>query len=326
MTVLPDWMQPRGPIRVGISACLLGEAVRWDAGHSRDPYITGTLAARFQLVPVCPEVAIGLGVPRPPIRLVAIGAGPSRALGVHDSALDVSHALRAYGRRMAQELDDLCGYLLKRGSPSCGMERVKLYRPTGGAPALRGIGLYAEALMAARPELPVEEEGRLGDPALRDNFIERVFAYRRWRALLAAGLTPARLRDFHSRHALALRAHGAGPAQALGRLAAQAGSRPLAALRDAYGRAFMATLRRPATRRGHAAVLRRLAGCLQRALGAADRAELAGQIEAYRQGQAPLGVPLTLLRHHFRRHPHPLATGQTYLEPLPDEQILRGGP
>jgi uncharacterized protein YbgA (DUF1722 family)/uncharacterized protein YbbK (DUF523 family) len=323
MTAPPDWMQPRAPIRIGISSCLLGEAVRFDGQHKRDAFITGTLAACFTFVPVCPEVAVGLGVPRPPLRLVDTGGGPPSALGVRDPTLDPSAALRTYGRRMAAELHDLGGYLFKRGSPSCGMERVKVYRPAGGAPVVRGVGLYAEAFMAAQPLLPVEEEGRLGDPALRGNWIERVYAYHRWRALLAARLTPGRLVEFHNRHKLALMAHGAEPARRLGRLVAAAGTRPIAEVGAAYGQAFMETLRRKATRRSHTHVLQHLQGTLERALDAADTAELGDVIAAYRAGQVPLVVPITLLKHHFRRHPHPTMAGQTYLEPHPAELMLR---
>jgi uncharacterized protein YbgA (DUF1722 family)/uncharacterized protein YbbK (DUF523 family) len=329
MTSLPDWMQAPGPIPIGISSCLLGEAVRYDGRHQRDAYIVGTLGAHFRFVPVCPEVAVGLGIPRPPIRLVADGTGPPRALGIRDAALDPSDALRAYGRRMAGELGDLSGYLFKEGSPSCGMERVKVYRPTGGAPALRGVGLYAAELMAARPALPCEEEGRLGDPGLREHFLERVYAYHRWRTLLAGGLTPGRLVEFHERHQLALLAHGAEPAQRLGRLVSGAGAArgkaALAALGAKYGLEFMAVLRRRATRRTHANVLQHLRGYLKRALDAADQAELGEAFSAYRQGQVPRVVPLTLLRHHFRRHPHPDVAGQTYLEPHPAELMLRSG-
>ena len=328
MTTLPDWMQLSGPIHIGISSCLLGEPVRFDGRHKRDAYITGTLAAHFEFVPVCPEVAVGLGVPRPPIRLMAaddVRDALPRALGVRDPALDPTDALRAYGRRMAVELGGLSGYLLKRGSPSCGMERVPVYRPGGGAPRRNGVGLYAGALLAALPELPAEEEGRLGDPVLRDNFIERVYAYRRWQALRAAGLSAARLADFHARHRLALMAHGVEPARRLGQLVAGAGQRPLVALAADYGRGFMALLRRKATRRSHSTVLRHLQGTLQRALDGADRAELTETIAAYHKGDVPLIVPLTLLRHHFRRHPHPTVAGQTYLEPHPRERMLREG-
>lgn len=173
-------------IRVGISSCLLGHEVRFDAGHKHDPYINGTLSQFFEFVPVCPEVAIGMTVPREPIRLVGDPARP-RAIGVRTTSLDVTDALERYGQRMAGELNDLCGYILKRASPSCGMERVKVYSPTGMA-LKQGAGVYARAFMQAQPWLPVEEEGRLGDPGLRENFITRVMIVHRWRQLVGAGL------------------------------------------------------------------------------------------------------------------------------------------
>jgi uncharacterized protein YbbK (DUF523 family)/uncharacterized protein YbgA (DUF1722 family) len=315
-----QWMEPDGPIRIGVSSCLLGEPVRWDGSHRHDPCLTGTLGALFTFVPLCPEVAVGLGVPRQPIRLVWDAQAP-RAVGVRDPSLDATRALREFGRRTAEGLSGLSGWILKSGSPSCGMARVRVYRPGGGAPSRRGVGLFAAALLAARPGLPVEEEGRLADPALRENFIERVFAYRRWQALLAAGQTPARLAAFHEAHKLALLAHGAGPARALGRILADAGPGTPAALRDAYGPALMAVLRRKATRRGHAHVLHHLTGCLGGALDGAERAGLLEAIDAYRRGLLPRVVPVTLLRRHFRRHPHPLVAGQTYLAPHPGEPM-----
>jgi uncharacterized protein YbgA (DUF1722 family) len=248
-----------------------------------------------------------------------------KGMGVHDPARDVTEALAAYGRRMAGELGAISGYLFKSGSPSCGMAGVPVHGERSGRPALRGVGLYAQAFLAALPLLPAEEEGRLGDPDSRDHFIERVCAYRRWLGLLAQGFTPARLLAFHERHKLALLAHGAEPARRLGQLAAEAGRGPPAALAAAYGAAFMAVLARKATRRSHANVLRHALGFLKRALDGADRAELLEAIERYRTGQLPRIVPVTLLQHHFRRHPHPHISGQTYFDPDPPELALRSG-
>jgi len=312
----------RATIRIGISSCLLGERVRWDGDHKRDGFIAGTLAAHFQLVPLCPELAIGLGVPREPIRLVGRPDAP-RAIVAKDAGRDVTDELADFGRRIARELGHLSGYLFKSGSPSCGMERVKVYGGRGGLPAKAGTGVYARTLMAALPWLPVEEEGRLNDSALRDGFIERVCACRRWQDLLGAGLTAARLVDFHNRHELALMTHGTEPARALGRIVAGAGRRAPAALAAEYGAAFMAALARRATRRGHAHVLMHAMGYLTRVLDREDKAELAGAIERYRQGLLPRAVPLTLLNHHFRRHPHPSIAGQTYFHPDPEEAVLR---
>jgi uncharacterized protein YbgA (DUF1722 family)/uncharacterized protein YbbK (DUF523 family) len=295
--------------------------VRFDAGHKHDAYVTGTLGRFFEFVPVCPEVAIGLGVPREPIRLEGDPERP-RALGVRSRDLDVTQALADYGRRMARELSDISGYILKSKSPSCGMERVKVY-PEGGVPSKRGVGLYARALMQALPLLPVEEEGRLGDPALRENFIERVFVYRRWQDLTASGLAPAKLVDFHAIHKLSLMSHGTEYLRELGRLVAEAGTRSIDELSQAYITGFMGALKHPATRKRHTNVLMHLLGYLKKYLSSADKAELLELISAYRVGQLPLIIPITLLKHHFRRFPDPYIDQQVYLNPHPPELMLR---
>lgn len=313
---------PAPKIRLGISACLVGERVRYDGNHKHDAYITGTLGLAFELVAVCPEVAIGMGVPRPPIRLVGDVAQP-RAVGVADPTLDVSAALTSYGRRIAAELDDISGYIFKAKSPSCGLQRVKVYG--GGAPAAQGVGLYAREIVTRRPLLPVEEEGRLGDPVLRENFIARVFAYRRWQELLASGFSVGKLVEFHAAHKLLLMSHGTVYYRALGRLVADACAHRPAALAERYGAEFMAALKHPATRKRHTNVLQHLMGYLKRRLDAADKAELAALIDDYRRGLVPLIVPITLLKHHFRRLPDPYVERQLYLNPHPAELMLRNG-
>lgn len=307
------------PIRIGISSCLLGQRVRYDGNHKLDTYILETLGRHFEFVPVCPEVAIGLGVPRPPIRLVG-DPGDPRAVGVKDPSLDVTEKLAAYGREQAKRLGTLCGYILKSKSPSCGMERVKVYG-RGGA-SRPGRGVYAAAFMAERPDLPVEEEGRLGDPVLRANFIERVFAYHRWQLLARQGLTAKRLVAFHTAHKLTLMAHGER-ADPLGRLVARVGTGDPRALGAEYARRFMAILAHPATRARNTNVLMHLLGYLRRALDTDDRRELRELIEQYRTSALPLSVPITLLRHHFRRHPDPWIARQVYLYPDPRELALR---
>ncbi|HQU16357.1 MAG: hypothetical protein B7Z66_12890 [Chromatiales bacterium 21-64-14] len=309
------------PIRIGISSCLLGEPVRYDGNHKRDPFITEVLARYFEFVPVCPEVGIGLGVPRPPIRLVDTPDHP-RAVGVRDPALDVSDRLRVFGRRTATALSDLSGYLFKARSPSCGLDRVPVYRTTGGV-AGRGTGLYARQIVKRHPLLPVEEEGRLNDPALRENFIERVFAYHRWRTLCAARLTPRALVAFHAAHKLTLMSHGTEHYRTLGRLVADAGARSMQGLAAEYATGFMGALRHLATRRRHTNVLQHLSGYLKRVLDRDDRAELQETIEAYRTGLLPLVVPITLFKHHFRRQPDPYIAQQVYLHPYPEELMLR---
>lgn len=310
-------------IRIGISSCLLGQKVRYDGGDKQDSFINGTLGRFFEFVPVCPEVAIGLGVPREPIHLVGDPEQP-RAVGVRNPQLNVTEPLTAFGRKTARELDGtISGYILKSKSPSCGMERVKLYR--NGTPSKQGVGLYARELMRAQPLLPVEEEGRLGDPVLRENFIERVFAFRRWQELAASGLTAARLVEFHAAHKLTLMAHSPAHYRSLGRLVANAGTRPIGELAEEYIQGFMTALKHRATRKRHANVLMHLMGYLKKQLDGADKAELLDLIEAYRLGQLPLIVPVTLLKHHFRRHPDAYVAQQTYLNPHPPELMLRNG-
>jgi uncharacterized protein YbgA (DUF1722 family)/uncharacterized protein YbbK (DUF523 family) len=309
-------------IAVGISSCLLGEEVRYDGQHKRDAYINGTLSQYFAFVPVCPEMAIGLGVPREPIRLVADKGEPVRVVGTRNPDMDVTADLHAYGERMARELTDIHGYILKRASPSCGMERVKVYKPDGH-PLTTAAGAYAGSLMAERPNLPVEEEGRLGDPVLRENFIERVFVHERWHREVAAAPSAKALVDFHSRHKLLLMAHNQEAYRRLGRLVAEAGTGDIAATADTYFDELMGALKKPATRKGHANVLYHLMGYLKEHLDGDDKAELTELIESYRTGYVPLIVPITLLNHHFRRHPDPYVARQVYLQPHPAELMLR---
>ncbi|HEY9199011.1 MAG TPA: DUF523 and DUF1722 domain-containing protein [Gammaproteobacteria bacterium] len=313
-------------IRIGISSCLLGEQVRFDGNHKHDHYITGTLGEVFEFVPVCPEVGIGLGVPRPTIHLVGPPEAP-RALGVKVADLDVTDKLVRYGRRIAGRLSGLSGYIFKSKSPSCGMERVRLYDGPdrkGGGGGKQGVGLYAREIMRAHPLLPVEEEGRLGDPLLRDNFLECVFTYHRWQKLCAQRLTPKALVEFHTRHKLAVMAHGTEPYRELGRLVADAGKRPIRELADEYAALLMQTLRRRATARRHTNVLMHILGYLKQQLDGADKQELLELIEDYRQDRVPRIVPITLLKHHFRKHPNDYIAGQTYLNPDPSELKLRG--
>jgi len=311
-----------GPIRIGVSSCLLGAEVRFDGGHKRDRFLTDVLARYVEFVPVCPELEAGMGVPRPPVRLVREG-GEVHLLETA-SGRDHTARMRGFARRRVAALRelDLCGYVLKRDSPSCGMERVKVYAP--GAPGRReGRGVFAEVLMAALPHLPVEEEGRLLDPALRENFVERVFAYRRLRDLFARRFAPRELVEFHTAHKLQLMAHSPEAYRALGRLVAGIKQRERAELRERYEAAFMAALAKRATPGRNTNVLQHMAGYLRDGTTAADRAELAEAVHDYRRGLVPLVVPLTLVRHHARRLGEAYLLGQLYLEPHPKELMLR---
>lgn len=308
-------------IRIAVSSCLLGERVRYDGDHKRSAYVTEVLANEVDLVPVCPEVAIGMGVPREPIRLVQTGRG-LRAIGTQSRGLDVTDRLQEYGRLMAEKLTDIDGYLFKQNSPSCGMAGVRIDK-AGHAPSRTGAGLYAQTVMAQRPWLPAAEEERLNDPALRENFFERVLAHHRWRRMEAEGITPAALVEFHARHKFLVMAHSQAAYRRLGRLVAEAGSQPIEALAASYMAELMAALRRCATRQGHINVLMHLLGFLRPKLNKADRIEFLESIESYRRRLVPLITPITLLNHHFQLHPDPCISKQYYLNPYPAELMLQ---
>ena len=310
------------PIRIGISSCLLGEKVRFDKGHKRDAFIVETLGQYCHWIPVCPEMEIGLGTPRESLRLV--GASEAPRLIASKSDRDHTETMHHFTTDRLAHLADigLHGYILKKDSPSCGMMRVRVYGQ-GGTPQRTGQGLFARALMQRFPLLPVEEEGRLHDMPLRENFIERVFAYNRWCTFVASHPTPNDLVRFHTQFKMTLLAHSRPHYQVLGRLVAQAGSQPFAALLQEYGAGLMAGLKVKASTKKHANVLSHLQGYLKQHLDATDKAELVTCIDDYRQGLVPLVVPLTLLQHHFRRHPHAWVAEQTYLQPYPAELMLR---
>ena len=310
-------------VRIGISACLLGQEVRFDGGHKRDQFLTEILGPHVEWVPVCPEVEMGLGTPRETLRLVRIG-GLTRMVTTR-TAVDHTDGMKAWARGRLDALvkEDLSGYVLKKDSPSCGMERVKLYDEGQGAPARTGRGIYAEALLARMPLLPVEEEGRLSDARLRENFIERVFAYRRLKALFAQRRSVGAVVAFHTAHKMSLLAHSTTAYQEIGRLVARAGTMPRQELRALYETQFMRTLAIPATTRRHTNVLTHMAGHLKTLVDSASRQELASCIDEYRRGLVPLVVPLTLIRHHVRVHEVAYLQGQTYLEPHPRELMLR---
>ena len=309
-------------IRLGISACLLGQEVRYDGGHKRDRYLTDTLGRFFEWVPVCPEVEMGLGTPRETLRL--IGEAEAPRLVFAKTGEDQTEAMATWARPRLEALAgaDLSGYILKSDSPSCGMERVRVYR-SSGVPTRDGVGIFARALMERLPLLPGEEEGRLHDLPLRENFVERVFCYRRWRDLVDGGLTRGKLVTFHAVHKLLLLAHSPKHYQDLGRLVAAAKQYSTKELEARYGEVFMAGLKIRATAKKHTNVLQHILGYLKKELEAHDKAELLSVISDYSSGLVPLVVPLTLLKHHLGRHPVPYIQEQVYLTPHPKELMLR---
>jgi uncharacterized protein YbgA (DUF1722 family)/uncharacterized protein YbbK (DUF523 family) len=308
--------------KVGVSACLLGHQVRYDGGHKRDPFIIGPLSEHFEFVPVCPETGIGLGVPRPTIRLIGEIERP-RLVGTADPSMDLTLRMERYAEAQVKTLGDLCGYILKKDSPSCGMERVKVFGTSGGGAVRKGSGVFARIIMLRLPLVPMEEEGRLNDAVLRENFINRVYVLQRWQMLQKAGLSAARLIEFHSAHKYLVMAHSQASYQRLGRLLSDLSGGDLERVSLHYIEALMATLKRRVTRSRHVNVLQHIMGYLKKRIDGGDKAELSESIESYRRGETPLVVPITLLRHYFRLHHDPYMEQQIYLRPHPDKLGLR---
>ncbi|RJP76056.1 MAG: DUF1722 domain-containing protein [Candidatus Zixiibacteriota bacterium] len=310
------------PLRLGISTCLLGEKVRYDGGHKYDPFLVEMLGPYVEYVPVCPEVEMGLPTPRESMRLEGDPAAPR--LVAPRSGTDHTTGMLAWARRRVRELEkeDLTGFVFKSKSPSSGMERIKVYG-AGGMPRKVGVGLFARAFMEYFPGLPVEDDGRLHDSAIRENFIVRLFTYRRWQDLTAEPLTAGRLVDFHARHKLLLLSHSPDDYRIMGKLVARAGDMPLPELRDLYLEQLMTALRRQATPRKHANVLHHLLGYFKKQLAAGEKQEMLEVIEHYRAGHVPLIVPVTLINHYVRKYDQPYLREQVYLNPHPVELRLR---
>ncbi|MFL1525161.1 YbgA family protein [Pseudomonas sp. O230] len=308
--------------KIAISACLMGAEVRFNGGHKESRLCSRTLTEHFDFVPVCPEVAIGLGIPRQPIRLVGDAEHPE-AIGTVNPELNVTRPLADYARKMAAELDDICGYIFMQKSPSCGLDRVKVYHANGAPVDGGGRGIYAQAFCELHPDLPVEEDGRLNDPVLRENFITRVFAYSAWQQLLQAGLTRRALTEFHSRYKYLLMAHNPVQYKTLGNLLGNMGQIDPQELGPRYFSELMAALSKCATRRTHTNVLQHISGYLKQVISAEDKQEVQHVIGQYLHGIVPLVVPLTLLKHHFRQHPDPYIAQQVYLQPHPENLSLR---
>jgi uncharacterized protein YbgA (DUF1722 family)/uncharacterized protein YbbK (DUF523 family) len=308
-------------IRLGVSACLLGQEVRYDGGHKLDAYVVDTLGRYVEWVPVCPEVEMGLGVPREPLRLVGDPAAP-RLVTVR-SGIDHTEAMRRWARERVAALRalDLDGYLFKSQSPSCGLARVRVYTEAG-VPSRSGPGLFARLLTEAWPDLVVEEEVRLRDPALREAFVVSVFTRHRWRRLLGGPRRPGDLVAFHARHKLLLMAHSEPHLRALGRLVARVGAAASADHFRQYAQGLFAGLRVRATVRKHTNVLQHIAGHLRERLDRRDREELHATIADYRRGLVPLIVPITLVRHHVGRLGLGYLQDQVYLDPHPKELML----
>jgi uncharacterized protein YbgA (DUF1722 family)/uncharacterized protein YbbK (DUF523 family) len=310
-------------IRLGVSTCLLGENVRYDGGHKLDRFLVNTLGQFVEWVPVCPEVEIGLPTPRESMRLVGDPSHPR--LVAPKSGTDYTNQMQSWAQERLDQLQEvgLHGFVFKKDSPSSGLFRVKVYNEHGMAQR-NGTGMFPREVMNRFPLLPLEEEGRLNDMPLRENFIERVFAYYRWTQMLENEPTPGGLVKFHTAHKLTLMAHSPKHYTEMGRLVADAGKREWDELTAEYGAMLMEGLGVMGTRGKHVNVLQHLMGYLKNHLSSEDKQELLGLIEDYRQGLLPLIVPLTLLKHHLNRYPVPeWVHQQAYLHPYPKELMLR---
>lgn len=309
-------------IPLGVSQCLLGDQVRYDGSHKRNRFLTEVLCQYVDYRPVCPEVAIGMGVPRKPIRLIATD-GQTRVKGVTNPELDVTEALRSQADQSSVELAGICGYVFMQNSPSCGVFGLKRYGVNGMPLDSRGRGAFAERFIQLNPLLPVEEAGRLTDHGLRDNFIARVFAYHDFQTQVAADPSAKKLIDFYSRYKYQVMAHHVPSYYAIGRFLANLSGRDIQqAARDFFA-LFMAALQHPAGRKGNTNAMTHLRGYLKGILLAHEKQELSQLIESYRQGYVPLVVPLTLLKHHLAKLDNPYLKAQTFWAPHPENLGLR---
>ncbi len=308
-------------ITIGVSSCLLGEHVRYDGGHKLDRYITDTLGRFFRFVPVCPEVGCGMPVPREAMHLEGDPAAPR--LVTINSRIDKTEQMLAYCRQKVRELEreELCGFIFKKNSPSSGLFRVKVYNR--GMPARSGRGLFAAAVVEHFPRLPVEEEGRLTDPMIRENFIERVFACRRWKDFLGGRRTVGDLVGFHTAHKLLVMAHSPMIYREMGRLVAHAREIPHGELLDRYEELFTGALALQATVAKNTNVLHHIMGYFRAELTGEEKTELLDLIRQYHDRFVPLIVPITLLKHYVAKYRQPYLLGQVYLNPHPAELMLR---
>ena len=309
-------------IRLGISTCLLGENVRYDGGHKRDRFIIDTLGEFVEFVPVCPEVECGLPVPRESMHLA--GDPESPRLVTTRTKIDHTERMVNWARKRVRELEkeNLCGFIFKSNSPSSGMERVKVYKEHGMAQKT-GIGMFARAFMDHFPLIPVEEDGRLHDIKLRENFIEGIFVLKRWRELLDHHQSRGKLVAFHTQHKLLIMSHSQKHSRILGKLVAEAKNIPAEQLYSKYQLIFTEALRLKTTIKKNINVLQHMMGYFKKQLSADEKRELLETIDQYRNEYVPLVVPITLIRHYVRKYHQPYLKQQLYLNPHPIELKLR---
>ena len=309
-------------LKVGISQCLLGDKVRYDGGHRNNRFCTTKLTKLFDFVPLCPEIGIGLPVPRKTIRLIGDVSLPKAVLS-SDNSRDFTQALAGFADQNNQKLKQLSGYILCKGSPSCGMERVKVYN-NKGQPEAKAMGIFSARVKQLFPLLPMEEDGRLNDPLLRDSFIKRVYIYEQWQKLNRGNkLSVNDLLKFHTKHKMTLLAHCQKTYRKLGPLVASARPHNLPDIASRYIKKLLEGLQKTATRANNTNVLMHLQGHLKKLLGRNDKAELMQCIIDYNQGIQPIMSPITLLKHHFRNNPNSYIQALSFFDPYPKELAIR---
>lgn len=311
-------------IKIGISACLAGEKVRFDSGHKKSNFCMDELAKHVEYKMYCPEVAVGLPVPRPTIRQVR--TDNTIKVCRPDGSGDVGPQLTQYGIKIATEqAQHLSGFVFCAKSPSCGMERVKIYNEAGTGNTSEGVGFFAEQIMKHNPLLPCEENGRLNDVHLRENFVMRVYTLHNWKQLIKEPLTVHKLTQFHSKYKYLLMAHNYQAYRDLGKLLGTFVDENVDALADEYILGLMTALKRPASRKNNSNTLMHLQGYFKKDLSKIEKQEMREAIDEYREGLVPLYVPLTLLKHHLKVHPNEYLSQQVYFNPYPNELKLRYG-
>jgi len=309
-------------IKIGISACLLGENVRWNGGHTRDRYLTDTLGRYVEYVPVCPEVECGLGVPRETLRLVGDPDNPR--LVTSKTEIDHTDRMNRWAMKKVKDLEheDLCGFIFKRKSPSSGLFNIPV-RTSKGMPQKKGQGLFARAFTKHFPLIPVEEDGRLNDPKLRETFIEQIFTLKRWRQTLCRKKSMGKLVDFHTCHKLLMMSHSPEHYRMMGKLVAKGKAIPAKELFEHYETMLMEALGRKTTLKKNVNVLQHIMGYFKRQLSSDEKQELLEIINQYKNEYLPLIVPITLLNHYVRKYEQPYLERQIYLNPHPVELTLR---
>ena len=309
-------------IKLGVSACLLGEKVRYDGGHKLHHFLTDTLGQYVKYVPVCPEVECGLPIPRESMHLEGVPEAPRLVTSrTHEDKTE--QMLKWAKMRVAElEKEDLCGFIFKSNSPSSGMERVKIYNEKG-MPVKKGVGMFAMIFVEHFPLIPVEEDGRLHDPKLRENFIERIFTMKRWREFLSKKWSMGSLVDFHTRNKLLILSHSPKHYKMMGKLVADGKAMPIKKLYKEYESLLMAALKLKTTAKKNSNVLQHMMGYFKKLLSSDEKQEILEIIQQYREGYVPLVVPVTLMNHYIRKYKQPYLSMQTYLNPHPTALQLR---